>query len=222
MIGAPFPPGQPSPPEPSLGTDGLRPDRRPLWRPVVRWVRFLVLGTVVGTALAGSLATHWMGMVLFAPGLGAFFAGVIAVVDTDFPGEPASRRAVAYSFASGVLLIPLANGLVMLGTTGGAVLVVLLVVGPFLLGDWMLSEVEPDLGALAELLPALTTATLLREWEATEDLLRVARNHATAAALRSLLLDELSRRDPGGVAAWLAAGGGSPADFIRADRDLAG
>jgi hypothetical protein len=221
-----FPSDGPSSPGVPQWPDGRRPVLRAMRRTAMRWVRSLVLAAVVGMALVGALDTHWTAMLLFAPGLGASLAGVVALIDSDFPGEPASRRVVVYAFCTGVLLVPFSSGLVMLGTTGGTVLMGLLVLGPFLIGDWMAAAAGPaermDVTALKELLPALATTQLRQQWRATEDLLRSPRHHVVAAEVRALLLDELSCRDPEGVAAWLAAGSDSPAAFIRSGRDLAG
>jgi hypothetical protein len=192
----------------------------------VRRVRSLVLATIVAMAVLGAVDTHWTGMLLVAPGLGLCFSVMVALVAGDFPLEPASRRAVVYAFVTGCLLVPFANALVMLGTVGGAVLMALLVLGPFLLADAMLAAAgpveQPDVPGIRDLLPALSTPRLLEEWRATRQLLDLPRYHAAAAEVRALLLDELARRDPDGVAAWLAAGCDSPATFIRSDRDLAG
>ncbi len=221
----PSPSDRPSSTAPSPVPVGLGLNRPVVWTAAMRCVRWLVLAVVIGMALLGALDTHWTGMLLIAPGLGASCAGVVALVDGDFPGEPASRRAVVYAFVTGVLLVPFANGLVMLETAGGVILMGLLVLGPILIGDAVLAAGpagEPDLPALRELLPALPTARLLQEWQATGHLLRSHRHHAAAAEVRALLLDELSCRDPGGVAEWLTAGSDSPADFIRSDRDRTG
>lgn len=222
---APFPSEQP----PDSGSPPSAACPRPArghWRTAVRWARALVLVAVVAISLLGAVVTPLLGMLVIAPLLGAFLAGSLALVDTDFPRETSARRGVAYSAVAGVLLVPLANGLVGLGTLGGAIVLGLLVLAPLLVVDWGTSPASPATEAalmpLRELLPVLPTAQLLDEWRMTEDLLGSPSHHATAAGVRALLLDELSRRDPEGVAGWLAAGGPSPDLHIRADRGLPG
>ncbi|MEK0397388.1 hypothetical protein WNX13_10345, partial [Lactobacillus delbrueckii] len=81
----------------------------------MRGARLALLVTVVGVALLGSVATHWMGMLVFAPALGAILAAVVALVD------PSARKGMVVAAGVGVVLVPFANGLVLLGTAGGTV-----------------------------------------------------------------------------------------------------
>ena len=186
-------------------------------RCVVRGAGVLLLATLAGTALLGALVTHWTGMLLVAPGLGAVLAAVVAVVDHR------AHRGMLWAGVTGVVLVPLANGLVLLGTAGGAVALVAWSAGPVLALGWVATLEEPavrdDPTALREMLPRLPTADLLEEWRSTEGLLHGPGDRAAAARIRSLLLDELAHRDPGGVTEWLSAGGASPETHLRADRD---
>lgn len=223
--GAPLPPDQPSGVGSPVQADVPHTTGRTR-RTAVRSAQACLLATMVAIALLGAVVTPLMGMLVFAPCLGALVGGVVALLHSDFPHEPSSRRAFVYAVATGTMLIPFANGLVGLGSAGGVVLFALLVLGPLLAADRMAAEMGEaagsDVEALSALLPVLRTAQLLAEWEATENLLSSPRHHAVAAEIRALLLDELSRRDPAGVAAWLAAGRASPQRYIRADHGLAG
>ena len=200
----------------SLAAGRPRSPRAARWAGAVRGIRAVLLATVVGMALLGAVVTHWMGMLVVAPGLGAALAAAVALVD------PAARQGVLYAGVAGVVLVPFANGLALLGTAGGGIALALLVLGPVVAVDWSTSPEEPDPTALRELLRRLPTADLLEEWQASGDLLRSPEERARAAGVRALLLDELSRRDPGGVAGWLAAGSPSPDPHIRADRGRPG
>jgi len=163
----------------------------------------------------GALVTHWMGMLVVAPGLGVGLAAVVA----SFGRE--ARRGMLHAAATGVVIVPFANGLELLGRAGGGLLLALLLVAPLVAAEWSVSRREApaasDVTALRELLPLLPTADLLVEWRASEDLLRSPSDRASAAGIRALLLDELSHRDPGGVAGWLEAGGSAPDAYIRSD-----
>jgi hypothetical protein len=78
-----------------------------------------------------------------------------------------------------------------------------------------------DEGELRLLITALPTSSLLREWRRTSERLRrgkAPQQHLMAIRLRTLLLEELSRRDPAGVDLWLSAGGNdAPDQYIRDD-----
>ncbi|MCA0143626.1 hypothetical protein [Blastococcus sp. LR1] len=209
-----------------MSTDASRPGRSTPWRTAARAGR-AVCGTLfVATALVGAVVTPWMVMLVAAPALGLLAAGTVASADPDFPREAGSRRIVVLVAAAGVLAVPFGAGLPALGGLGGVVVLVLLVVGSFVAAE-AATAAEPttpirDVTELGALLGTLSTDELVREWLVTEDHLRSARHRGPAAEVRALLLDELARRDPAGVSAWLAAGDPSPGPYIRTDRDLTG
>jgi hypothetical protein len=180
----------------------------------------------VAAALVGAVVTPWWWMLLFAPVLGALAGGTVAVVDPGFPREPSSRRLVCYAVGVGVLLLPFGTALPALGDAGGLIAVVLLGVGSLVAADRLPEDdaVPPvrDVAALGAVLSVLPTAELIEEWEATEELLRSPLHRRTAAEVRGLLLEELTRRDPAGVSRWLTAGGASPEPHLGTDRDLPG
>lgn len=190
----------------------------------MRWGRVLVATTILTTALIGAVFTPSLWMLVYAPTLGVLLGGTVALADRDFPREPASRRLVLQAAGTGVLLLPFGAALPALGSLGGVVVLVLLIGGPLVAAD-RLTEGEPeisDAAGLRSVLPGLPTAALVETWSGTEELLRSPRHRGQATELRGLLLDELTRRDPGGVAAWLAVGGASPEPHIRSDPDRAG
>ena len=221
---------QPDPPSAWASTAGSaipsRALRRAVWRTAVRWGRALAATVFVATALVGAAVTPWWWMLLFAPVLGALAGGTVAVVDPDFPREPSSRRLVCYAVGVGVLLLPFGTALPALGDAGGLTAVVLLGVGSLVAADRLPDDDAPppvrDVTALGAVLPGRPPAELVGEWMATEELLRAPRHRSSAAEVRDLLLEELTRRDPAGVARWLAAGAASPRPYIRVDGDLPG
>ena len=133
--------------------------------------------------MLGALVTHWMGMLVVAPGLGVVLAGVVASFG------PAARRGMPYAAATGVVLVPFANGLELLGSVGGGLFLALLLLAALVAAEWSASREEAapatDVTGLGELLPLLPTADLLEKWRASEDLLRSPSDRATAAVIRS-------------------------------------
>ncbi|RZU31309.1 hypothetical protein [Blastococcus saxobsidens] len=209
-----------------MGTSAARTGQPASIRIAVRVGRVLGATLYVTTALFGALFTSWSSMLVVAPLLGALVGGAVALVRPDFAKDAASRRTVVHAAVAGVLALPFATGLPALGGLGSVVVLLLLVVGSLTVDDWLAAgEPGPRVGHPAELRPVLgvlPTAELVSAWLRTEDLLRSARDRSRVAELRELLLDELARRDPEGVARWLAAGGRSPVPHVRTDRDLTG
>lgn len=187
--------------------------------------RALVARLFVATAVVGAVFAPWPWM-LATPVLGALVGGLVAAVDPGFPGEVASRRTVLRAAGAAVLAVPFAAALPALGALGGAIAAVLLFVGSLVMADRLTVEESGadvvDVAGMGTVLGVLPTRELVREWRASEALLRSSRHRGQAAELRGLLLDELARRDPAGVARWLSAGGASPDPYIRTDRDLTG
>ncbi len=72
----------------------------------------------------------------------------------------------------------------------------------------------------------LTDATLCAAWQSSHGWLKTSRTateEAAVAQLRQNYLDELERRDPEGLAAWLASGaraGGNPLPFLHQGHGL--
>lgn len=193
-----------------------------LHRRALRGARALFLVSSVGTALLGAAATPVPGMLVLAPCLGVLAAAVTALIGTDDLRQPSSRRTVVYAGTAGVLLVPFANGVELLGGVGGAVLLGLLVVGPLLIAGLAMPPGSGDVATMRELLAVLPTEQLLEEWRASEELCGSPADRAMTVELRAHLIEELSRRDPEGVSGWLATGDSSPESHIRADRGRAG
>ena len=224
MADAPLPP-EPIPASGSLiGVPGAT--RTAAWRAILQWGRATALTLFLGIAVLGALVTPWVAMVLIGPAAGALFALTVALAQAAPLQTPESRRMVVYAAVTGVLLLPFAAGVGTLGAIGGAVLLVLFVVGALVAGDRVATLTDPPavrgVIELRELVTVLPTARLLDEWRATEELLRRPGQRAVAAELRALLLDELARRDSAAVGRWLAEGGRSPDAYIRVDGDPIG
>lgn len=182
---------------------------------------------VVGVLLVGALFTPPLGMLVLAPVVGVGAMVVHALVHWSCCDErwPAPRRLLDVA-AAGAGLVPWTQGVRTLGEVGtvlGAVSVVLLGLlvlhpctpagaGP---GVEQVPSGDDSTGALLALLPL---DMLLAEWRAA-----CAPSAPTgAAALRTRILDELSRRDPSGVQRWLDAGAAGPLEPHLRGRDRAG
>ena len=139
---------------------------------------------------------------------------------------PAGRSVLIVAIASAVL--PIAAGLGFL--IGGGVVFVVLLLGlsspPVI--RWYGSKVGwvPESTSSAErVLPTASTAEICRQWQESYAALNAG---GSAARLRIVMarqrcLDELERRDPVGLNAWLsssaASAGGNPRPFLNANAD---
>jgi hypothetical protein len=215
------------------------PDRGPLFRSVV------VLGAVVGgaLALAGGLALRGPG--LTAVGVAALFAACLcaAIAHEEHDGNLRSSMAAGLQAAAWTVAVLLA----IAGTAGlaGGVIAALLA-GTAVMGGaafWLVraSRAERAAAATAQprgaspavaLRPAellspvsqLSTRALGQEWLRTSAVLAGRLDPSVRASLvrrRQEALDELELRDPAGFARWLIAGpgpGSDPADYVQRDR----
>jgi hypothetical protein len=216
----------PAVPDPGPGIPGGEPlVRLPSWyRAIARFARVAGPATVVAVSLPGVLVTPPWVMASLAPLIGLFAAGAVLTAAPAGPVPLRARRTAVVMGVGGVLAVPLASGLGLLGGVGLALGAVLVVLGTFVLGDCLAGSSAAarvdELTRLLELFPSLPTGHLLRAWRVTEEALQdgsAGPDRARAVQVRAVLLEELTRRDPGGVARWIRSGGGSPEDFIRAD-----
>lgn len=200
---------------------------------VMACCRFVVAAGLATLALLGALVTPPAGMLLVAPLTGAACGLAVAYLNPAFPEKPWARRATLLTAATGAAFVPVTNGVDLLGSAGGVVALVLLVLGSCLAGDWVVDLVEDapptgapvDEGCVRAVLPSLSTAVLLQEWKATQqecDSGTGAAERARAVRLRALLLDELYRRDPVAVQRWLISTDWSLGPRMRPDHDAAG
>jgi hypothetical protein len=156
----------------------------------------------------------------------------VAVINPSFPEARSARRAVVFSATGTALLVPCLTGLGEFGTAGTVAAVMLMILGCVVVAGWIAEQSEPparetapdlDVDELQQFLEVLPTSMLLREW-------RVAGEHvqpgsdgnrrAEAVLVRTLLLEELSRRDPVGVARWLSEGDEeAPEQYLLGDSD---
>ncbi len=193
-------------------------------RPVVRRAaRALSLPAVVLLALAGAATSPAWLTLLWGPAVAGTAIGVTAILHPHFPGTASARRATVYAGTGAMLLVPAVAGLELLGPRGAAVGLALLSAA----GMWAVSafpESEPDASAAAirraaavrRSLPDLALDCLLEEWRRSGLVLEFRlspRAFSTVAELRSLLVDELTRRDPAGVEQWLREGG-DPEEYL--------
>lgn len=212
----------------------------PLLTSVTRRCRAVVLVCFAGVALIGGPVTPPALAWGLAPLLGLAAAGVAAAVAAVRGGGSAGRWALGWG-AGVAAVLPFVHGVDLLGQVGGAVSLVMLVAGALATSCTIVAWAEAtdpeatdpeagDPGATELVAPdpaavrLLPTEEILATWRQT----RVAPSdgptpQARAAALRSVLLDELARRDPEGTARWLRCGGDSPDRFFPDQRhDRAG
>jgi hypothetical protein len=195
-----------------------------VWRGIGRTCRVLVAACVVTVALLGALLQPRVSMAV-ALFLGVLTAGVVALVNPDFPAQPSARVATGLAGFSGVVAAHFGAGVMALGTGGAVVVLVLLVLVPLWVTQKVLEEApgwtSGDLVRMGEAVPAMSTAELLDTWVATDRALggtSAPVERERAVELRAVLLDELGRRDPSGVAAWLRHPGSRPDAYIGAER----
>jgi hypothetical protein len=168
-------------------------------------------------------------MLVVAPAVGALGALQTAVLHLSFPGGPGARRAVLLSGLGSALVVPFVLGVGALGVLGLALTVALALIGT-VVGMSKISMLcrnvaapgpGTDAALLCELVRALPTSALLDEWRSSEVVLRETDDPARRAAaidVRTMLLEEMTRRDPTGVHRWLREGAnGTPDTYIRED-----
>jgi hypothetical protein len=195
----------------------------------------LLLGTTA-CALVGALTTPPYVVLLVAPALGLAVSGVAALLVLAFQEPTAAHRTIVLSGAWAALIVPALAGMGALATGGAVIMFVLMVIGSVVAVSsitetcassggssepGMNEQTGMDEGELRLFIGALPTSSLMREWRRTGERLRPGkdpRQHLEAIRLRTLLLEELSRRDPAGVDRWLSAGGDdAPDQYVRGD-----
>jgi hypothetical protein len=189
----------------------------------------LLLG-LTACAVVGALTTPAYVVLVLAPLLGVFVAGVVAILSIASVDAASVRRPVLLSGAWAALLVPALAGAGVFGTGGAVLMFGLMVLGVVVCGHWIVESCDPDgeqgepgtdEEQLRQLLRVLPTSMLLREWRSTVDPVRLGaepERRARAVRLRTLLLEELTRRDPAGVARWLIEGDeDSPEHYLRGD-----
>ncbi|MGY1711600.1 hypothetical protein ACI8AC_19035 [Geodermatophilus sp. SYSU D00758] len=191
----------------------------PAWcRPLARAGRRVVPLVAVPVSLLGALLLPTWTVLGLGPLLGLFAAGVVLTAEPVGPVRPRTRRAAALAGAVGVLALPFAAGTHQLAPGGGVLVVLVLVLGSAAALEFVVAA--DDDGPADDVLPSLPTPQLVAVWEAAGAVLdrwSSPRDRARAVRRRAAVLDELTRRDPEGVAAWLRAGGDPPGPHTRAD-----
>lgn len=221
----------PEDPAPKDATAGERVSSA--WRAVMAFCRLAVPGGFVLLALIGALVTPPVMMLVVAPLIGGVAGAMVALLNPAFPAESWARLGALLTAATGAAFVPFTSGVALLGSAGGVLAIVLLVLGSCLAADRIADVVEnipsgsslPDDHWLGIVMPSLPTAALLHEWRATRAAFGARRGvveQARAVHVRSLILEELARRDPAAVERWLSSGDWSSEPRMRPDRDVAG
>jgi len=190
------------------------------------------LGGAIAFALVGALTTPPQVVLVFAPILGVFVGSVVALVNPAFSKAHSARRAAVLSGTVAALVVPCLAGLGQAGAAGTIGAVVLMVLTCVVVSGWIAEysdppggepASEPDVEELRQFVHALPTSMLLREWRAAGEHVQPGAapdRRAGAVLTRGLLLEELSRRDPVGVAEWLSDGDEeAPEQHLRGDSD---
>jgi hypothetical protein len=171
-------------------------------------------------------------VLVFAPAFGIVVGSVVALVNPAFPKARSARRAVVFSATGTALVVPCLRGLAQFGTAGTVAAVVLMVLGCIVVSGWVAEQSDPpgrraasdlDVEELQQFVQVLPTSMLLREWRAAGEHVQPGADldrRAEAVLVRTLLLEELYRRDPVGVARWLSDGDEeAPEQYLRGDSD---
>ena len=222
-----------------MSRESQRRDGAPVHR-VRRWSRALtvrvcrraLLGGAIAFAFVGALTTPPYVVLVFAPAFGIVVGSVVALVNPAFPKARSARRAAVFSATGTALVVPCLAGIVQFGSAGGVAALVLMVLGCIVVGGWIVEQSElPDHGdasdldveTLRQFVQVLPTAMLLREWRSASDHVQPGAaldRRAEAVLVRTVLLEELSHRDPVGVARWLSDGDEeAPEQHLRGDSD---
>ncbi len=204
-----------------------------LWVRSMRRCRVVLLLGATLFALVGALTTPPYVVLVLAPVCGIFFASVVAVVNPAFPKDSSARRTVVFSWAGATLFIPCLAGIGQFGSLGTVAAMVLMVLGCVVVGDWIVecsnasdrgAGAGMDVEQLQQLFYVLPTSMLLGEWRATGELMQTGADpdrRDEAVLVRTLLMEELSRRDPEGVARWLEGEEDAPEQYLRGDSGAA-
>jgi hypothetical protein len=196
--------------------------------------RDVLLVGVVCCALVGALTAPAYVALGVGPAFGLLVAGLVALMDPEFPRTRSARRRAVLAGAGASLVVPALLGLAQFGDAGTVAGLVLLFLSGILAEVWIAGsldhrgrhdEGEVDEEGLQALLRDLPTSMLLREWRSTGELVRSGADpdsRARGLLVRTMLLEEMSRRDPAGVARWLSAGDDdAPEQYLRDERDTA-
>ncbi|MGY1786902.1 hypothetical protein [Geodermatophilus sp. SYSU D00698] len=193
----------------------------------------LLVGAVC-CALVGALSAPAYVVLAVTPAFGLFVAGLVGLMDPAFPKAPSAKRRAVLAGAGASLVVPCLAGLAQLGDAGTVAGLVLLFLSCLLAEAWITrslgsagrdDEAEVDVEELQRLLRALPTSVLMRDWRSTGELVRTAADpdrRARGLLVRTVLLEEMTRRDPAGVARWLRTGDDdAPEQYLSGDRDTA-
>jgi hypothetical protein len=199
---------------------------------VFRACRHTLLGGAVAFALVGALTTPPYVVVIVAPTFGVFVGSVVALINPEFPKSRSARRAAVFSGAGAALVVPCLAGIGQFGAEGTIIAAVLSLLSCVVACEWIVRDSDLsdgqgasalDVEGLQQLIQVLPTSTLLREWRSVGEHVRTGADQdlrARAVLVRTLLLEELSHRDPEGVARWLSEGDEeAPEQYLRGDSD---
>ncbi|MGY1780646.1 hypothetical protein [Geodermatophilus sp. SYSU D01036] len=187
------------------------------------------MGTAIAFALVGAVTAPPSVVLVAAPAFGVFVGIVVLTANPASPLGPAVRRTAVSSGAGAALAVPCIAGLRQFGTLGSVAATVLIVLSCVAVVGWIAESagravgpaLDLDVAELRPFLQVVGTPLLLAEWRAAGEHLGPGADpdlRARALLVRPLLLEELTRRDPAGVARWLSDGDeGAPEQHLRGD-----
>jgi hypothetical protein len=203
---------------------------RSAWDRFGRACRLVLLLAMTACALVGALTTPAYVVLLAAPAFGLILGGAAASVSLSFQELASARRVIVLCGAWAALFVPAVAGMGALAEGGAVIAFALMVVGCVVATSWIADTCASSGGSaehriddeqLREFIRAIPTSMLLHEWRSTCERMPAAADperRADAIRVRTLLLEELSRRDPAGVTRWLSEGDeDAPEQYLRGD-----
>lgn len=203
-------------------------------RSSVRLAGLVMWALYVPVALLGALVMTPTVLLTVAPTVALAAVGLLAVLHrtSDRPGP--DRPAATSTAAAAALVVPFHEGVELLEDTGALIAMAVLGLLAHVGNHWWTTTLDVDRAGSAPAVVARSLRSRLRsmpleavcqEWRVLQQgagFPADARHAAAAAQVRSLVLDELERRDPAGFRQWLAEGAVDPPEHhVRADRGLA-
>lgn len=200
----------------------------------VRLAQQILCGLYVAVALVGVLVTPPMVMLTVAPAVGLVAAGLLAVFFRYCEQPPPGRRSVLVTAGAAAAIVPFNEAIQLLQGLGTGIALTVLVLGT-IVGNFRWNTLEVRASAdgtraggatsYTELLRVMPLETVFSEWRALEGGVGISpgeQHSPYVAQVRTLLLEEMQRRDPVGFSHWLGDGAvDDPERHIQGDQGLA-
>lgn len=200
----------------------------------VRLAQQVMCTLYVALALVGVLFTPPTVLLTVGPAVGLVAAGLLVGLLRSCLQRPPGRRTVVLTAVVAAALVPVNEAVQLLQGLGTGIALTVLVLGT-VVGNHRLDRAlrsTPTDGSrtggsssYADLLSVMPLETVCSEWRALEGGVGLPPGERRApelAQVRTLLLDEMHRRDPVGFGRWLDDGAlADPERYVRGDHGLA-